>query len=185
MVEMRWELEGGGTLTGREEGACVHLEAVRPLDEQGLYKVWLRGGRNGRCLLGTMVPEQGALRLRRTLSRQDLAQRGCWPLLSGESVLAFSFQERPRDRQSESWKPYGPKEKRLPDPVLSACLERGEPPLFRPREEGFQLAVPFAPSKPLTLAPLFCLGRVAKINGTPYILWDFDHAGTPVPPHNS
>ena len=46
-------LEGGGTLSLREDGPRVHTEARRQNDGQGLYKVWLRGGGKGRLLLGT------------------------------------------------------------------------------------------------------------------------------------
>ena len=63
-------LEGGGTLSLREDGPRVHTEARRQNDGQGLYKVWLRGGGKGRLLLGTLVPEGGELVLSRTLSRR-------------------------------------------------------------------------------------------------------------------
>ena len=38
-----WRMEGGGTLSLREEGPRVHLEAARPDDGRGLYKAWVRG----------------------------------------------------------------------------------------------------------------------------------------------
>ena len=68
-------MEGGGTLSLREEGPRVHLEAARPDDGRGLYKAWVRG-RQGSLLLGTLVPEAGGLRLRRTVSRSSLEQAG-------------------------------------------------------------------------------------------------------------
>ena len=83
-------MEGGGTLSLREEGPRVHLEAARPDDGRGLYKAWVRG-RQGSLLLGTLVPEAGGLRLRRTVSRSSLGQAGCWPVTGGNCVLTYPF----------------------------------------------------------------------------------------------
>ena len=74
-------LEGGGTLSLREDGPRVHTEARRQNDGQGLYKVWLRGGGKGRLLLGTLVPEGGELVLSRTLSRRTLEDAGCFAMV--------------------------------------------------------------------------------------------------------
>ena len=61
-MEQKWQMQGGGTLTLSQEGNRVRLEAERPEDSQGLYKVWLTGAQGGRLLLGTLAPERGALR---------------------------------------------------------------------------------------------------------------------------
>ena len=87
-------LEGGGTLSLREDGPRVHTEARRQNDGQGLYKVWLRGGGKGRLLLGTLVPEGGELVLSRTLSRRTLEDAGCWPVAGGKAVMAYPFTEK-------------------------------------------------------------------------------------------
>ena len=42
-------LEGGGTLSLREDGPRVHTEARRQNDGQGLYKVWLRAAERDGC----------------------------------------------------------------------------------------------------------------------------------------
>ena len=73
MAEL-WSMEGGGTLSLREEGLQVRLEAVRPSEGQGLYKAWLRG-QNGRFFLGTLLPEPGRLRLIKRVSRSSLAKQ--------------------------------------------------------------------------------------------------------------
>ena len=44
-MEGRFELEGGGQLEVREEGARLRLSVRRRLDGAGLYKAWLRGER--------------------------------------------------------------------------------------------------------------------------------------------
>ena len=181
-MEQKWDMAGGGTLTSREEGGNVRLEAVRPLDERGLYKVWLRGGQNGRCLLGTMAPEGGALRLCRTLSRQELNARGCWPLSGGESVLAFSFGGEP---SRSGWESCEPGRVPLADALLRECLQRIGRALLCRREKGFLLALPFDPARPLVLAPLVCLGRVERINGGLFLVWSFGENGVPLPPHRT
>ena len=62
-MEQRIEMRGGGSLTFRQEGTKLQLEAERPEDGRGLYKAWLRGSRGGKLLLGTLAPERGRLRL--------------------------------------------------------------------------------------------------------------------------
>ncbi|MCI9157167.1 MAG: hypothetical protein HFF44_09585, partial [Lawsonibacter sp.] len=52
-MEEQMEMRGGGTLTLRQDGPRVHLEAERPADGRGLYKVWLHGDQGGKLLLGT------------------------------------------------------------------------------------------------------------------------------------
>ena len=90
-MEQRMEMAGGGTLLLRQEGPRVRLEAERPADGKGLYKVWLHGDRGGKLLLGTLVPEGGCLRLSRTLSVGELERAGCWPGFRVEAPLAFAF----------------------------------------------------------------------------------------------
>ena len=107
-------LEGGGTLSLREDGPRVHTEARRQNDGQGLYKVWLRGGGKGRLLLGTLVPEGGELVLSRTLSRRTLEDAGCWPVAGGKAVMAYPFTEKSAGEwywEEEPWK-------LVSDPVL-------------------------------------------------------------------
>ena len=42
-MEERLAMRGGGTLVLRQEGMKVQLQAERPYDGRGLYKVWLHG----------------------------------------------------------------------------------------------------------------------------------------------
>ena len=88
---MTLDMSGGGTLSIREDGLRVYLEARREADGLGLYKVWLTGRGSGRFLLGTLAPEGERLRLRRNLSRTQLEMADCWPVAGAESKLAFSF----------------------------------------------------------------------------------------------
>ena len=54
-MEQILDMQGGGTLTLHWEGNQIHMEARRPEDGQGLYKVWLANRRGGRLLLGTLA----------------------------------------------------------------------------------------------------------------------------------
>lgn len=56
---MTLDMSGGGTLSVREDGLRVYLEARREPDGLGLYKVWLTGQGGGRFLLGTLAPGGG------------------------------------------------------------------------------------------------------------------------------
>ena len=134
--------------------------------------VWLPGGGVGRLLLGTLVPEEGGLRLRRTLSLGMLEQAGCWPVRGAEAVLAFSFA-RGREWYCES-RPG----RLVEDSLLRQLLCR--PMLCRRAETGFELAVPFDPGNPVGLNTLLCLARVGPVGGRLHLIWCFDASGRPL-----
>ena len=80
-----------GTLSWREEGSSVLFQAQSEKREDGLYKVYITF-ETEEFLLGTLVPEQGGLYLKRRLSRKELEDKG-WPILRGaEGRLAFHFE---------------------------------------------------------------------------------------------
>lgn len=163
-MEERVPMEGGGMLTVRQDGVRVHMEAERPSDGRGLYKVWLRGDQGGKLLLGTLVPEEGALRLRRTLSVGAL--------------LAFSF-EAP---SGGKWYCEQHPERLVSDPVLRQQLSGAM--LCRREGEGFALSAPFAADRPVRLPSLFCLAGVERREGRLYMVWYFNKEGRPVLPHS-
>ena len=75
----RFSLAGGqGWLTIEESGGRARCAAELPEDGKGLYKGYLCGT-GGRALLGTFLPEDGRLKLRRTLSLDELRRQGAWP----------------------------------------------------------------------------------------------------------
>lgn len=153
----------------------MRLEAVRPNDDRGLYKVWIRGGR-GRLLLGTLVPDGQGLGLGRRLSRSELERTGCWPVTGGETVLAFSFEH-------SHWKREEHPEGMVKDVVLRQGL-RGQSVLLRRRESGFCLAAEYRPGRPFPLPALFCLCAVERVEGAMCAVFYFDGEGNPVVPHN-
>ena len=172
------EMVGGGTLLLRQEGPRVRLEAERPSDGRGLYKVWLHGDRGGKLLLGTLVPEGDRRRLSRTLSVGELERAGCWPDFRVEAPLAFTFSEERGGR----WYCEQHPDRLVSDPVLRGQL-RSPMPCRRGRE-GFWLAAPFRTNAPVPMNALFCLARLERLEGGPHLVWEFDGEGRPKRPHN-
>ena len=175
-MEQRMEMRGGGTLTLRQDGPRVCLEAERSADGRGLYKAWLHGDRGGKFLLGTLAPEGGRLVLRRTLSLGELERAGCWPQFWAEAPLAFSFQ--PSGPSRGGWYCEQHPERLLADPVLRAQVQG---PMLCLREgAGFSLSAPFRPDRPFPLSALFCLARTERREGRLYLVWPFDREGRPI-----
>jgi len=170
---------GGGSLQYREEGGKVTFEAVRPDDKRGLYKLRLYG--RGRGLeLGTLLPEQGVLRLRRIFSVDKLKSEGCWPVTDAEVVLAIPF--------GGGNTPPGWTREDTPARLLHAdkLLARSAAELCHTllrREDGFfQLAVPYGEGSPFALTPLFCLAKAERLGEKDYIVFYFREDGVPVLP---
>ena len=173
-VEQKLEMQGGGELTVQRDGLRVYLTAVRPNDNRGLYKVWLRGNGGGKVLLGTLVPEKDVLTLNRTLSLRELAQAGCWPQLRAECSLTFPFGETSERKWYCEQKPGG----LFSDPLLKRWV--CEPILCRRDKRGFSLAAPFRTDRRMPLPGLFCFGRIERWPAGLYIVWKFNKQGIPV-----
>ncbi|MDF2838904.1 MAG: hypothetical protein K0S60_607, partial [Evtepia sp.] len=88
-MEEAFRLENG-TLSCLENGNRVDFVIRVKNDGRGLYKAWIRGG-TGKLELGTLVPEQNELRLRRSVPMEKLKQAGCWPIIEGGVTLIHSF----------------------------------------------------------------------------------------------
>ena len=173
-MEERKVLPGGGFLAVRREGPRAMFEAARPNDQKGLYKVWLRGKGEKTFLLGTLMPQGGELRLRRTLSVGELEQAGCWPEFQAECMLAFSFS----DQKEKNWYCEQHPERLFADPLLKRTIPG--PMLCCRDQRGFFLAAPFRTNCPVALPGLFCLARVEKLPSGVRMIWRFDEKGWPV-----
>ncbi len=174
-------LEGGGWLTLEEAGGRVRFHVTRHQDGLGLYKVWI-WGRGGRTLLGTMMPQGEMLVLERTLTRSGLQAAGCYPVVGGEVVMAFSFQpqeKKPKPQFPSGWQREETPSTRLEDPLLRQSLGTGEW-LVEEGEGGFRLACRYQPKEEMGLVPLFCLCRWEELEGTAYLVWKFDEKGRPI-----
>lgn len=172
-------LKGDGRLTLREEGSLVRLEAERPDDRKGLYKVWLCGW-EGKYLLGTLVPDRGRLYLCRRVSRSALEWAGCWPVIGGECVMAFAFQQ---GECSVPWKPVGDRLGLIKEPVLRKLAQEAGV-LYQKRKDGFCLAGRLDSGAPFPIPPLFCFAHVGELRGRRFVFFEFDGDGMPVLPHN-
>ena len=182
MVERIFPLQGlNGQLLIREDGVRAELLAEAEDTGAGLYKGYAAGP-GGRLLLGTFVPEEGRLRLRRSVSRRELEQAGCWPVEGGEAVLAFSFSGG-GEGAPEGWERAMEPERLLADRILRRSAAQVSGLLLRREKAGFWLAAPYGERSPFPMAPLFCLGRPGRIGGRRYILYRFDDAGVPQYPH--
>ena len=77
---------------------------------------------------------------------------------------------------------------KLPDYGLDAMLitsEPGERYAVGFLGEGFTLAWPFSCARPFPLPALFCLARVAELEGERYVLFRFGRDGWPGPPEGT
>lgn len=178
-MEERLEMRGGGTLTLLQEGNRIQIQAERPLDGMGLYKVWLHGDHGGKFLLGTLTPEDGCLRLRRVVSIGTLERAGCWPRFWAEAPLAFSFHGQPNGK----WYCEQHPDQLVSDSVLKGLLRSSM--LCKKEEEGFSLAAPFRTDCPTPLNALFCLALVEYWDGRAHLVWQFDREGNPKVPHKT
>lgn len=172
---MEWSFEGPrGAVTVRQEGRCAVCQAISRAGERALYKAWLVGDK-GRVLLGTLIPEGGALRLRRSVEVSWLERQGAWPPKGAEILEAYSLapQALPQgwSRQEEPWK--------LLEGELRECARELRWALLKRDIEGFFLALPWEKGKPFPLPPLFCLARLERLEGKRYILFRFSRQGKP------
>ena len=179
-MEQQWKMEGGGSLSLKEDGLRVRLEASRPEDGLGLYKAWVLGER-GRFLLGTLAPEDGCLKVRRTVSRQSLMEAGCWPVVGGRCALTWTFVQ-PQGGEGTGWQLELHPERLCRDPLLQESL-RGRVDLWiRKSETKTLLSAPFRPREPFPLPLLFCLAQVELREERPWLVWTFDEEGEPIVP---
>lgn len=150
---MAWSLE--------RQGPRVVIQVWREDRGEGLYKAYVAGP-GGRSLLGTLIPEEGRLTLRRTLSVDALQRQGLWPVRQVTEELIYSFQDSPV---------------RWDDPVLLRAASRLPRHTMLRQEDGFTLIFPFEPGKPFPIPALFCFAclRQGRLffsfhsGGVPYI----------------
>lgn len=181
-MEERFSLDGGrGVLTVREEGGRAVCRAELRDDGRGLYKAWLRGSAGGRVPLGTLIPENGMLRLTRTLSVDDLAAKKAWPVRDWGAELAFA----PRRGASPAQPPPGWQREEQPgrllgDPALARAAQGLGHALLRREGEGFRLAAPWMAGERFPLPVLFCFASVEELGGRQWAVFTFNRHGCPV-----
>ena len=146
------------------EESPVRVEfGYRDRDSTELCKVYIIG--NGRrVLLGTPIPQDGALTLRRSLSKSALIQAGVYP---------------PERIEVDCRRGTGEPDKRprFADQFLASQFQGGG---WRRSDgvSGFVLCHPWRQGQPLPACPLFCFATLRPGE----VRYCFDRNGTPVFP---
>lgn len=177
-MERRFSLaDGRGWLTLQDEGLRVRCSGELRDDGRGLYKGYLLGS-GGRFLLGTFLPEQGRLYLRRSLSLDELRRRGMWPPEGAQAELAFVPGHPARPRAPAGWSWEANSARLMGEPLLARAA--GNAGAFLRREEGgFLLAFPWPEGTAFPMTPLFCFARVEELEGRRYAVFPFSSCGCP------
>lgn len=176
---MEWSFEiPKGAVTVRQEGRCAICQAISRTEEQSLYKAWLVGKGGNRVLLGTLIPEGGALRLRRSLEISALERQGVWPPADAEllAVYPLNAQTPPQgwSIQAEPWRLLQEGELRQScKGVQSGFLQRDS--------GGFRLAFSWTKGKEFPLPMLFCLAKPTKLGEVWFVIFQFSDGGKPLP----
>ena len=179
---MEWSFTcKNGAVTVREEGRRAICQAISRAGEGGLYKAWLQGER-GRALLGTLIPEGGALRLRRSIEVRQLTGQGAWPPTGAEIVMAYAFT--PEAPPPHDWCWTDCPGQLLEERTLREVLRETRRGLLRRDPEGFFLAFPYSDRNPFPIPPLFCLARLERLGGNWYTVFRFSRQGRPELLHN-
>ena len=146
--------------------------------DQGLYRGCLLG-KNGHLDLGTLIPEGGKLRLRRSLPLSKLRQHNCWPVTGARVVLSHPFSQTPN-----GWTALPPRHDLFPqDPLLAQALQTTSGGLICPLPDGtFRLAFPFLIRCPFPLVPLFCFAQIQTIRNRSYAVFHLKDTGQPLLP---
>ncbi len=173
---MEWTFEiPFGAVTVRQEGERVLCQALGPMDGNGLYKAWLHGA-GGKALLGTLIPEGGALRLRRTISLSQLKGQGVWPPTGAEVVR---MQQYAQPVAPLGWQWTDCPGRLLGERSLSRSLQGVDRALLRRAGERFYLAFPCRPEEPFPIPPLFCLASVEQLGQGAHYIFCFSRRGRP------
>lgn len=152
----------GGALTCRADD--MHAELcleLRPAPE-GRWRGFVLG-RCGGMELGPFEPEDGCLRLRRSVPLAKLRAHGCWPITGGrvEPIRETAVPTGPPGPRPASSAGSGP-------PSADGTVTLGA--------DGWRLSFPFDPRRPFPLPALFCCAAVSKGR----VVFHFATDGTPL-----
>lgn len=181
-MEWKFALGRGGTLFVQEMGPRALFLCEVPDDKRGLYKAYLRG-REGRSLLGTLMPENGRLKLQRTLAIDELERKRLWPVTGGEIELAYAFSGASPSavRQGPTgWNREENPAHLMGDRVLSHAANELRGVLFCREAGGFALAVPYEEKMAFPMQPLFCFAHIERLQERPYAVFHFNAHGCPI-----
>ena len=161
--------KASGELTVDSAGMYADYRAVCRGTGPTLLRAYLVGER-GEALLGVLAPEGGGLAIRRRLSRQETG--GLGKLLRCEA----------RRSGDQAWEKVSAPEQLLTTPFFANML-RGVSGVLTRREGARRwVAVPYEPSQPFPMAPLFCFAKRRRIGERDYLVYAFDGKETPLMP---
>lgn len=175
---MEWSFETRrGAVTVRQEGERAVCQAIsRPDRGDGLCKAWLLGD-GGQALLGTLIPEGGALQLRRIVPISQLRRQGAWPPRGAE--LSAVPPNQSGGPLPEGWQRQENPGKLMGERGLSEAARQAGPCLCRRAGEAVFLAYPYSPQRPFPIPALFCLSRLWQLAGDWYVIFRLSRWGRP------
>ena len=179
--EMRIPLrKPDGMVQIKEEGLQAVISARASDDGAGLYKLYLLG-REGSLLLGTLLPEGGVLRLRRTIPLSQLRRQGLWPPSGAEIRLSYAFggPAGEGERPPAGWTREDNPARLMGERLLKECAATLKGGLTRWEGVGFVLALPWEPGGVFPLTPLFCFASAERMDGRGYAVFRFNGRGCP------
>lgn len=166
-----------GNLRCTQQGNRVELLMTAENDSAGLYQGWMRGENGQMLTLGTLLPDEGRLLLRRNLPMEQLMRAGCWPIATCGLRLLHRFADctLPKGWHKEA----KPAHLFPQDSVLSAQVKQLSGALLCSSREGFSLALPYNAREPFPLVSLFCFARIRTLGNGQYVTIPFDQDGKP------
>ncbi|MBU5626988.1 hypothetical protein KQI82_08725 [Oscillibacter sp. MSJ-2] len=163
-----------GTLLGklicRRDGLYLTFEVYCFRPDNGLYRAYAVGER-GELTLGVMEPRGEDLYLARRLSCREAEAAGPLRCCEARAVLP---------RAEEGWRPLEHPEDFFRSGFFKGQLRDVEGALWRERDGGRQLALPFDSRRPFLLTELFCFARIRLLQGRQYAVFTFDRQDQPV-----
>lgn len=176
-MQERFPMEHGQlvcTANGNQVELCMETGG----GGKGLYRGVVLG--QGGCMeLGTLMPENGCLRLRRSLPVETLRKHGCWPVIGGRVELRYAFSG---GRLPQGFQKRNPSQNLFAeDALLSAALKETGESFWKKEAEGtFCLAFPWNPDHPFPMVPLFCFACPSVLSGGQYLVFRFGENGEPM-----
>lgn len=170
-MQQRFPLPGG-SLTCRADDTCAELcLELRPAHE-GRWRGFVLG-RSGGMELGPLGPEDGCLRLRRSVPLAKLRAHGCWPITGGRIE---PVREAAPARETAPTRETAPVRESAPPPRAHGGRPTAADGTVVLGADGWRLSFPFDPRRPFPLPALFCCAAVAEGR----VVFRFAADGTPL-----
>lgn len=140
-----------GQVQRRDEGCRTTFSIDLPFRSSEVKKVWLVGEGGERLLLGTLAPEQGRLRLVRTLSHSSLRSAG----LERVCAACIAPDEAAPDPRWQSLDSFSSR-----DPLLNETVRSLPEGSWRREGDVLTVRFPWRVGCSVPVCALFCLSEV-------------------------